>query len=102
MNMALTLRQLLIIWVVCSANYETLTNLAASDFDLIDNKAGLPSGTAVSVIAYVVKANGSGPKGATPLELASSLFQATAANQNYVPPVGGKACGSVTEILSGF
>jgi hypothetical protein len=102
MNMNLTLHQLFIIWIVCSANYQTLTSLKASDLDLIDNKAGMASGTAANVIGYVVTANGGEPSGNTPLELASSIFQAAAANQGYVPPVGGQACGSVAEILSGF
>ena len=100
--MKLTLKQLFIIWVVCSANYGTLMNLKAADFDAIDTKAGLPSGTAAGVIGFIKTENGNGAAGKTPLELAASIFQDTANNQGYVPPIGGAACGSVTEILSGF
>jgi hypothetical protein len=100
--MNLTLKQLFIIWAVCSANYDTLTNLKAADFAAIDKKAGLPAGTSAGVIGFIKTENGNGAAGKTPLELAASIFQDTATNQGYVPPVGGAACGSVTEILGGF
>jgi hypothetical protein len=100
--MALTLHQIFIIWLVCSANYTTLQNLTNADYAAIDARAGLPAGTAANVIAAAIQRDGQPPIGNSPLEQAASIFDAVATQQGYVPPLGGRPCGSVAEILGGI
>jgi hypothetical protein len=98
----MSLNSLFTIWLVCAANYQTLQNVTNADIANISNKTGVASNVIANLITTAKTLNVGQAVGATPLESAAAIFQQLAVTAAYVPPIGGRACGTVGEILGGI